>query len=123
MERLKEPLVIRRESAECLMERFFLHNLHVTSVYTILYFQCHELKASQKEIEKLKYEQTGLDSKLKWHISKLKLETEARETADKRIEELTAEVNQLKMKEINRAKEEVEIERNMLAGKKLSIFN
>lgn len=100
-----------------------MHNLHVTSVITISNFQCHELKTSQKEIEKLKYEQTGLDSKLKWHISKLKLETEARETADKKIEELTAEVNQLKMKEINRAKEEVEIERNMLAGKKLSIFN
>lgn len=86
-------------------------------------FQCHELKASQKEIEKLKYEHTGLDSKLKWYISKVKLETEAREAADKKIEELTSEVNQLRMKEINRAKEGVEIERNMLAGKKLSIFN
>lgn len=79
-------------------------------------FQCHELKASQKEIEKLKYDNTGLDSKLKWHLSKLKLETEARETADKKVEELLAEINQLKLKEINRAKEEVEIERNMLAG-------
>lgn len=67
-------------------------------------------------MEKLKYENTGLDSKLKWHLSKLKIETEARETAEKKIEELNAEVNQLKLKEINRAKEEVEVERNMLAG-------
>lgn len=87
-----------------------------------LYFKCHELKASQKEIEKLKYENTGLDSKLKWHLSKLKLESEARETADKKIQELTAEINQLKMKEINRAKEEIEIERNMLAGEFLLII-
>lgn len=86
------------------------------------YFKCHELKASQKEIEKLKYENTGLDSKLKWHLSKLKLESEARETADKKIQELTAEINQLKMKEINRAKEEIEIERNMLAGEFLLII-
>lgn len=79
--------------------------------------QCHELKSSQKEIEKLKYDNTGLDSKLKWHSSKLKIESEAREMADKKIEELSAEINQLKLKEINRAKENVEMERNMLAGK------
>lgn len=65
----------------------------------------------------MKYENTGLDSKLKWHLSKLKLETEARETSEKKIEELAAEIAQWKLKEISRAKEEVEIERNMLAGK------
>ena len=80
------------------------------------FFQCHELKLSQKEVEKLKYENTGLDSKLKWHFSKLKIETETRETAEKKIEELIAEIYQFKFKEINRAKEEVEVERNMLAG-------
>jgi peptidoglycan hydrolase CwlO-like protein len=83
---------------------------------TFFNFQCHELKTSQKEVEKLKYDNTGLDSKLKWHLTKLKLETEARETAEKKIEELSAEINQFKLKEINRAKEEVEVERNMLAG-------
>lgn len=59
---------------------------------------------------------TGLDSKVKWHVSKLKCETELRETSEKKVEELTAEINQLKTKEMNRAKEDVEIERNMLAG-------
>ncbi len=84
--------------------------------------QCHELKSSQKEVEKLKYDNTGLDSKLKWNLSKLKLESEARENAEKKIEELTAEINQLKLKEINRAKEEVGVERNMLAGELMSIL-
>lgn len=88
---------------------------------TVFKFQCHELKNSQKEVEKLKYDNTGLDSKLKWNLSKLKLESEARENAEKKIEELTTEINQLKLKEINRAKEEVEVERNMLAGEFSSI--
>lgn len=43
--------------------------------------------------------------------------------AEKRIEELTAEINQLKLSEISRAKEEVEIERNMLAEKQLVEVN
>lgn len=87
-----------------------------TRICAILDEKCHELKATQKEIEKLRYDNTGLDSKLKWHLSKLKIETEARETAEKKVEELTAEINQFKLKENNRAKEDVEIERNMLAG-------
>lgn len=49
-------------------------------------------------------------------MQKLKLETEAREAAERKAEELAAEVNQLKLLEVNRAKEEVEIERNMMAG-------
>jgi hypothetical protein len=101
------------------MRNFSLAKSSLTDLFV---FQCHELKTSQKEIEKLKYDNTGLDSKLKWHISKLKLETEAREAADKKIEELGAEINLLKLKEINRAKEEVEIERNMLAGKFIDFF-
>lgn len=47
-------------------------------------------------------------------MQKLKLETEAREAAERKAEELAAEVNQLKLLEVNRAKEE--IERNMMAG-------
>lgn len=43
--------------------------------------------------------------------------------AEKKIEELIAEINQLKLSEINRAKEEVEIERNMLAEKQLVEVN
>ncbi|CRK94735.1 CLUMA_CG008235, isoform A [Clunio marinus] len=90
-----------------------------TRICGILDAKCHELKASQKEIEKLKYDNSAQESKFKWHQSKFKQETEAREIAEKKIEELTAEINQMKLKEINRAKEEVEIERNMLAEKQM----
>lgn len=51
------------------------------------------------------------------------MEAEAREKAEKKIEELNAEINQLKLSEINRTKEEVEIERNMLAEKQLVEVN
>jgi chromosome segregation ATPase len=78
---------------------------------------------SQKEVEKLKYEHTGLDSKLRWHVQKVALDEVAREKAEKKIEELNAEINQLKLADINRAKEEVEIERNLLAEKQLVEVN
>lgn len=57
------------------------------------------------------------------HAQRALLETEARIKTEKRIEELTADINQLKLSEINRAKEEVEIERNILAEKQLVEVN
>ncbi|KAL7026228.1 hypothetical protein ACKWTF_013810 [Chironomus riparius] len=94
-----------------------------TRICGILDDKCHELRLSQREIEKLKYEHTGLDTKLKWHAQKALQETEARMKAEKRIDELTAEINKLKLSEINRAKDELEIERNMLAEKQLVEVN
>lgn len=82
-------------------------------------FQCHELKNSQKDVEKLKQDIVGYEYKIKCHLLKLKQETELKEAAEKKIEELTIEVNQLKLNEINKAKEEIEVERNMLAEKQL----
>lgn len=74
------------------------------------------MKNSQKEVEKLKADLIGLETKFKWNNVKLKQEIEAKFTAEKRVEELTQEVSQLKMNEIAKAKEEIEVERNMLAG-------
>jgi hypothetical protein len=94
-----------------------------TRICGILDEKCHEFRMSQKEVEKLKYENTGLDNRLKWHIQKVKLEIEAREKADKKIEDLTEKIKELQLSEINRAKEEVEVERNMLAEKQLVEVN
>lgn len=94
-----------------------------TRICGILDEKCHEFRLSQKEIEKLKYENTGLDNRLKWHIQKVKLEIEAREKGEKKIEELNDKIKELQLHEINRAKEEVEIERNMLAEKQLVEVN
>lgn len=94
-----------------------------TRICGILDEKCHEFRMSQKEVEKLKYEHTGLDNRLKWHIQKVKLETEAREKAEKKIEELNEKMKEMQLHEINRAKEEVEVERNMLAEKQLVEVN
>lgn len=94
-----------------------------TRICGILDEKCHEFRMSQKEIEKLRYEHTGLDNKLKWHMQKVKLETEAREKAEKKIEELTDKLKEMQLQEINRVKEEVEVERNMLAEKQLVEVN
>lgn len=75
------------------------------------------MKSSHREIEKLKYEISCLESKLRYSGGKIKSETDAREAAEKKIEELNAEIRELKLKEIGREKEELEVERNMLAGK------
>lgn len=94
-----------------------------TRICGILDEKCHEYRLSQKEVERVKYENTGLDNRLKWHIQKVKLEIEAREKAEKKIDELNEKIKELQLHEINRAKEEVEIERNMLAEKQLVEVN
>lgn len=65
----------------------------------------------------MKADLVGMETKYKWGNVKLKQEVELKFAAEKRVEELIQEVTQLKMNEIAKAKEEVEIERNMLAGK------
>lgn len=74
------------------------------------------MKTSHREIERLKYEFSCLESKFRYSGGKIKSESEAREAAEKKIEELNAEIRELKLKEIGREKEELEVERNMLAG-------
>lgn len=87
------------------------------------------MKFKIDEVERLKYECEFFEPGIKVKINqtalipvtnlaqKLKTEAELRETSEKKADELSAEINLLKTKEINRAKEDVEIERNMLAGK------
>lgn len=78
---------------------------------------------AQKKVDKLEYEQTSLETRLKWHIQKIKLELEGREKAEKKVEELNEKIKELQLQEINRAKEEVEVEKNMLAEKQLVEVN
>ena len=81
------------------------------------------ISIESKEVEKVKYENTGLDNRLKWHIQKVKLEIEAREKSEKKVEELNEKMKELQLQEINRVKEEVEAEKNMLAEKQLMEVN
>ena len=69
-----------------------------------------------QEIEKIKADLNNLETKSKWNTIKLKQEMQLKVSAEQAVEKLTQEVNQLKLADISREKEEVEIERNMLAG-------
>jgi chromosome segregation ATPase len=82
-------------------------------------FQIQELKSYHREVEKLKYDNSSLESKLKYSGAKIKTDAETRETLEKRIEELNNEIRELKLAEINREKEELEVERNMLAERQM----
>lgn len=76
--------------------------------------KCQELRLSQREIDRLKGDVGSLETKLKWNTAKLKTETEGKVAAEKKVEELTEEVNKLQLDEISRAKEEVENEKALV---------
>ncbi|XP_059617618.1 coiled-coil domain-containing protein 186 [Phlebotomus argentipes] len=80
-------------------------------ICTMLDQKCHEIRSHQKEIERLKSENVALESKVKWHTSKMKQETDSRQAAEKRIDELTVEVGQLKCNEAAWVKNEADSER------------
>ena len=77
---------------------------------------CNMVDEKVQEIEKIKADNNGLETKSKWNTIKLKQEMQLKVTAEQTVEKLSQEVNQLKLAEISREKEEVEVERNMLAG-------
>lgn len=79
--------------------------------------KCQELRLSQREIERLKGDAISLETKLKWNTTKLKTETELKIAAEKKVEELTEEINHLKLNEISRAKEEIENEKALITEK------
>uniref|UniRef100_A0A336LWD7 CSON006198 protein n=1 Tax=Culicoides sonorensis TaxID=179676 RepID=A0A336LWD7_CULSO len=79
--------------------------------------KCQELRLSQREIERLRGDVSSLETKLKWNTTKLKTELENKTAADKKIEELTEELNKMKLSEISRAKEEVENEKALVTEK------
>lgn len=64
-----------------------------TRICGLLDAKGHELKASQKEVEKWKTDLAQLEMKAKWNLVKLKQEIDAKMAAEKRVEELTAELS------------------------------
>lgn len=49
--------------------------------------QCNEVRKYQRECEKLKTDYGHLESKLKYHMNKLTMETEAKMALEKKLEE------------------------------------
>lgn len=79
--------------------------------------KCQELRLCQREVERMKTDLTTLEGKNKWNMSKLQQEIELKTAADKKIQELLDEITQLKLSEISRAKEEVELEKAQVTEK------
>lgn len=79
--------------------------------------KCQEFRLSQREIERLKADFSITESKLKAALAKNKTETDARQIAEKKIEELNDQITQLKLNETSRAKEEVETEKALVTEK------
>ncbi|XP_063705429.1 coiled-coil domain-containing protein 186 [Culicoides brevitarsis] len=102
------------EAANTRMKFAVSEKNRVTGLYDA---KCQEFRLSQREIDRLKGDVSQLETKLKWSTSKVKTETDAKLAAEKRVEELTEEVNKLKLEEITRAKEEVENEKALVTEK------
>lgn len=77
---------------------------------------CNMVDEKVQEVERIKTDFNGLETKSKWNTIKLKQEMQLKVVAEQNVEKLIQEVNQLKLAEISREKEELEVERNMLAG-------
>uniref|UniRef100_A0A1Y1L396 Uncharacterized protein n=1 Tax=Photinus pyralis TaxID=7054 RepID=A0A1Y1L396_PHOPY len=61
-----------------------------TRICQLLDTKCYELKSSQQEIERLKGDLGALETKMKWLQNNLRSEMELRQENDKKIESLTA---------------------------------
>lgn len=79
--------------------------------------KCQELRLCQREVERLKTDITTLESKNKWHTTKLQQETDLKLAAEKKVQELLEEITQLKLSEISRAKEELTLEKAQVTEK------
>lgn len=77
---------------------------------------CNMVDEKVQEVERIKTDFNGLETKSKWNTIKLKQEMQLKVVAEQNVEKLIQEVNQLKLAEISREKEELEVERNILAG-------
>ncbi|XP_030385139.1 coiled-coil domain-containing protein 186 [Scaptodrosophila lebanonensis] len=70
--------------------------------------KCNEVRKYQRECEKLKTEMGHLESKLKYHVNKLNIETEAKAVLERKLEEERNAPNKLEEKANEKLKVEFE---------------
>uniref|UniRef100_A0A1L8DN09 Putative signal transducer n=1 Tax=Nyssomyia neivai TaxID=330878 RepID=A0A1L8DN09_9DIPT len=80
-------------------------------ICTLLDQKTHEIRSHQREIDRLKGDNVNLETKLKWHTGKLKQDGELKQSLEKKIDELTGEIAQLKSNETAWVKHEADSER------------
>ncbi|XP_055685120.1 coiled-coil domain-containing protein 186 [Lutzomyia longipalpis] len=99
------------KECELLSGKIKMLNGEKNRICSMLDQKCHEVRLHQKEIERLKDENTNLEAKVKWNVGKLKQESDLKQSLEKRIDELTTEVNQLKCNQATWEKCEADSER------------
>ncbi|XP_017043467.1 coiled-coil domain-containing protein 186 [Drosophila ficusphila] len=100
----KEKEVVEKQLAEAKKEiknvstRFQAVNEEKSRMTYIIDEKCNEVRKYQRECEKYKTEMGHLESKLKYHINKLNIETEAKAVVERKLEEEKNAPNKLEEK-------------------------
>ncbi|XP_037933515.1 coiled-coil domain-containing protein 186-like [Teleopsis dalmanni] len=95
---IEKHLAEARKEVKNVSTRFQALNEEKTRIIHIMDEKCNEVRKYQRECEKLKTEYGHLESKLKYHVNKLNLETEAKQALEKKLEEERNAPNKLEEK-------------------------
>ncbi|KAH8364130.1 hypothetical protein KR084_002811 [Drosophila pseudotakahashii] len=110
----KEKEAVEKQLAEAKKEvknvstRFLAVSEEKSRMTYIIDEKCNEVRKYQRECEKYKTEMGHLESRLKYHINKLNIETEARAVAERKLEEEKNAPNKLEEKANEKLKVEFE---------------
>ncbi|KMZ00023.1 coiled-coil domain-containing protein 186 [Drosophila simulans] len=110
----KEKEAVEKQLAEAKKEvknvstRFLAVSEEKSRMTYIIDEKCNEVRKYQRECEKYKTEMGHLESKLKYHINKLNIETEAKAVVERKLEEEKNAPNKLEEKANEKLKMEFE---------------
>ncbi|XP_017081235.1 coiled-coil domain-containing protein 186 [Drosophila eugracilis] len=110
----KEKEVVEKQLAEAKKEvksvfsKFQCLNEEKSRMSYVIEEKCNEVRKYQRECEKYKTELGHLESKLKYHINKLNIETEAKAVVERKLEEEKNAPNKLEEKANEKLKMEFE---------------
>uniref|UniRef100_A0A6P4EWP0 Coiled-coil domain-containing protein 186 n=1 Tax=Drosophila rhopaloa TaxID=1041015 RepID=A0A6P4EWP0_DRORH len=110
----KEKEAVEKQLAEAKKEvknvstRFLAVSEEKSRMTYIIDEKCNEVRKYQRECEKYKIEMSHLESKLKYHINKLNIETEAKAVVERKLEEEKNAPNKLEEKANEKLKMEFE---------------
>ncbi|KAI8120126.1 hypothetical protein FF38_09525 [Lucilia cuprina] len=116
----KEKEMVEKQLAEARKEiknyttKFQALNEEKSRVTYLMDEKCNEVRKYQRECEKLKTDYGHLESKLKYHMNKLNMETEAKLALEKKLEEEKNAPNKLEEKANEKLKIEFEAQTILL---------
>ncbi|EDW76917.1 uncharacterized protein Dwil_GK20851 [Drosophila willistoni] len=105
---VEKQLADSRKEVKNVTTRFQAVNEEKSRITYIIDEKCNEVRKYQRECEKLKTEMGHMESKLKYHINKLNMETEAKAVLERKLEEERNAPNKLEEKANEKLKMEFE---------------